>query len=226
MNSQMGLAQLWAQGDFVTRAVAIVLLLMSLASWTVIALKALDLMRYRKMTTAAQTLWSQTDLERALAALEPQADNPYVLMAERGRRARAHLSTSSAQGSAIDMNDWITRNLRQVIDEFTARLQSGLAVLASVGSTAPFIGLFGTVWGIYHALVAIGATGQATIDKVAGPVGEALVMTAFGLIVAIPAVLGYNALVRGNKALLQPLNRFAHDLHAHLLTGSRVSERD
>ncbi len=226
MNSQMGLAQLWAQGDFVTRAVAIVLLLMSLASWTVIALKALDLMRYRKMTAAAQTLWLQADLEHALAALEPKADNPYAIMAERGHRALLHLTAEAARTPAIDLNDWITRNLRQVIDEFTARLQSGLAVLASVGSTAPFVGLFGTVWGIYHALVAIGATGQATIDKVAGPVGEALVMTAFGLIVAIPAVLGYNALVRGNKALLQPLNRYAHDLHAHLLTGSRVSERD
>lgn len=225
MNTQMGLAQLWAQGDFVTRAVAIVLLLMSLASWTVIVLKALDLMRYRKMGAAAQTLWLQADPEHALAALATHSDNPYVHMAERGRRAHAHLAADAAKASAIDMNDWITRNLRQVIDEFTAKLQSGLAVLASVGSTAPFIGLFGTVWGIYHALVAIGATGQATIDKVAGPVGEALVMTAFGLIVAIPAVLGYNALVRGNKALLQPLNRFAHDLHAHLLTGSRVRER-
>ena len=114
MNTQMGLAQLWAQGDFVTRAVAIVLLLMSLASWTVIVLKALDLMRYRKMGAAAQTLWLQADPERALAALAPQADNPYVHMAERGRRAHTHLAADAAKASAIDMNDWITRNLRQV----------------------------------------------------------------------------------------------------------------
>ena len=113
--------------------------------------------------------------------------------------------------------------LRNSIDESTARLQSGLAVLASVGSTAPFVGLFGTVWGIYHALMSISAAGQATIDKVAGPIGEALIMTALGLAVAIPAVLGYNALVRGNKAILNKLNRFAHDLHAYFLTGARVS---
>ena len=113
--------------------------------------------------------------------------------------------------------------MRNSIDEATSRMQGGLAVLASVGSTAPFVGLFGTVWGIYHALLAIGTAGQATIDKVAGPVGEALIMTALGLAVAIPAVLGYNALVRGNKRVLSKLNRFAHDLHAYFVTGSRVS---
>ena len=102
-------------------------------------------------------------------------------------------------------------------------MQSGLAILASVGSTAPFIGLFGTVWGIYHALIAIGTSGQSTIDKVAGPIGEALIMTALGLAVAIPAVLGYNALVRGNKSILTRLNSFAHDLHAYFVTGARVS---
>jgi biopolymer transport protein ExbB len=121
------------------------------------------------------------------------------------------------------VSDWITRTLRNSIDDSTARLQSGLAILASVGSTAPFVGLFGTVWGIYHALVGIGASGVATIDKVAGPVGEALIMTALGLAVAIPAVLGYNALVRGNKGILTKLNRFAHDLHAYFVTGARVS---
>ncbi len=120
------------------------------------------------------------------------------------------------------MTHW-TRCLRNGINEFTARLQSGLAILASVGSTAPFIGLFGTVWGIYHALVAIGMSGQSSIDKVAGPIGEALIMTALGLAVAIPAVLGYNALVRGNKGILNALNSFAHDVHAYFVTGARVS---
>jgi biopolymer transport protein ExbB len=113
--------------------------------------------------------------------------------------------------------------MRNGISEFTARLQSGLAILASVGSTAPFIGLFGTVWGIYHALVAIGLSGQSSIDKVAGPIGEALIMTALGLAVAIPAVLGYNAVVRGNKSILNALNSFAHDMHAYFVTGARVS---
>ena len=121
------------------------------------------------------------------------------------------------------MSDWVTRSLRQAIDEFTTHLQSGMAILASVGSTAPFVGLFGTVWGIYHALLSIGAAGAATIDKVAGPVGESLIMTALGLAVAIPAVLGYNALVRGNKGVLHKVNRFANDLHAYFVTGARVS---
>jgi len=124
---------------------------------------------------------------------------------------------------SLDVSDWVTRCLRNAMDEFTATLQSGLAILASVGATAPFVGLFGTVWGIYHALLSIGLSGQSTIDKVAGPVGEALIMTALGLAVAIPAVLGYNALVRGNKYILSKLNSFAHDLHAYFVTGARVS---
>ena len=121
------------------------------------------------------------------------------------------------------MSDWIERCLRRTLDDHVAKAQSGLTVLASIASTAPFVGLFGTVWGIYHALLGIGAAGQVSIDQVAGPIGEALIMTALGLLVAIPAVLGYNALVRGNKAILHKLNRFAHDLHAYFVTGARVS---
>ena len=124
---------------------------------------------------------------------------------------------------ALDLSEWVTRSLRNSIDDIAAKMQAGLAVLASVGSTAPFVGLFGTVWGIYHALLAIGLNGQASIDKVAGPVGESLIMTALGLAVAIPAVLGYNALVRGNKSVSGKLNRFAHDLHAYFVTGARVN---
>ena len=116
--------------------------------------------------------------------------------------------------------------MQNTIDDATVELQSGMAILASVGSTAPFVGLFGTVWGIYHALMQIGMAGQATIDKVAGPIGEALIMTALGLAVAIPAVLGYNALVRGNKTVITRMNRFAHDLHALLMTGARVKAKD
>ena len=124
---------------------------------------------------------------------------------------------------SLDASDWISRALRNSIDSTTGKLQAGLAILASVGSTAPFVGLFGTVWGIYHALMKIGAAGQASIDQVAGPIGEALIMTALGLAVAIPAVLGYNALVRGNKHILAKLGRFAHDLHAYHVTGARVT---
>jgi biopolymer transport protein ExbB len=148
-----------------------------------------------------------------------------VQLAQAGHEATAHHhSTKSHLHNTLDISDWISRALRNSIDDSTARFQAGLAILASVGSTAPFVGLFGTVWGIYHALVGIGAAGQATIDKVAGPIGEALIMTALGLAVAIPAVLGYNALVRGNKSILTKLNRFAHDLHAYFVTGARVSK--
>ena len=139
------------------------------------------------------------------------------------REAAAHHNAQPQLHDSLDASEWLTRTLRNSIDDSTARMQSGLAVLASVGSTAPFVGLFGTVWGIYHALLSISAAGQATIDKVAGPIGEALVMTALGLAVAIPAVLVYNALVRGNKGVLNKLNRFAHDLHAYFVTGSRVA---
>jgi biopolymer transport protein ExbB len=123
-------------------------------------------------------------------------------------------------------SDFLTRSMRRVIDEETARLESGLTVLASIGSTAPFIGLFGTVWGVYHALVNIGMSGQGTLDKVAGPVGEALVMTALGLAVAIPAVLAYNALVRRNRIVLAALDAFAHDLFAILTTGARYGDTE
>jgi biopolymer transport protein ExbB/TolQ/biopolymer transport protein ExbD len=152
-----------------------------------------------------------------MAALQPlQADNPFRDLASRSTEAVTHhINHQNELHGVLNLNDWLTSTMRQSIDDTTSRLQSGLSILASVGSTAPFIGLFGTVWGIYHALIGIGAAGQATLDKVAGPVGESLVMTAGGLAVAIPAVLGYNALVRGNKEILARLKHFAHDLHAY-----------
>jgi biopolymer transport protein ExbB len=174
-----------------------------------------------------ESFWHGSDLADGLNKLGSEADNPFRQLAIEGREAaahhRQHQSAAKPQlHDAMDISDWITRCLRNSIDESTSRLQSGLAILASVGSTAPFVGLFGTVWGIYHALLAIGMAGQASIDKVAGPIGEALIMTALGLAVAIPAVLGYNALVRGNKGITAKLNRFAHDLHAYYVTGARV----
>ena len=224
MESQFGIANVWIQGDFVTRAVAILLLAMSLASWIVILIKALDIIKFKKHTRAAKDFWHSEDFAAGLTKLGADPANPFRHLALEGREATAHHRKSSAHlHDALDISDWVTRSLRNCINEFTARLQGGLAVLASVGSTAPFVGLFGTVWGIYHALVAIGSTGQSTIDKVAGPIGEALIMTALGLAVAIPAVLGYNALVRGNKSILNNLNSFAHDLHAYFVTGARVN---
>ncbi|MEQ1661046.1 MAG: MotA/TolQ/ExbB proton channel family protein, partial [Hylemonella sp.] len=213
----------WAQGDWVTRGVALLLLGMSLASWMVILFKTMDLLRYKKLAHQAEGFWHSADFAEGLNRLGPQQDNPFRNLAEEGREAAAHHRNTRAQlHDSLDISDWVTRCLRNSIDNATARLQGGLAVLASVGSTAPFVGLFGTVWGIYHALLSIGVAGQATIDKVAGPIGEALIMTALGLAVAIPAVLGYNALVRGNKAVLGKLGSFAHDLHAYFVTGARV----
>ncbi|GAB3496732.1 MotA/TolQ/ExbB proton channel family protein [Curvibacter fontanus] len=227
MESQFGLFNVWAQGDWVTRGVALLLLGMSLASWMVILLKAIDIVRYKKLADQAEGFWHSADFAEGLAKLGSQEDNPFRNLAEEGREAAAHHRNTKAHlHDSLDISDWVTRCLRNSIDNATARLQSGLAVLASVGSTAPFVGLFGTVWGIYHALLSIGVAGQATIDKVAGPIGEALIMTALGLAVAIPAVLGYNALVRGNKSILGKLNSFAHDLHAYFVTGARVGGGD
>jgi biopolymer transport protein ExbB len=223
MNSQFGLANVWAQGDIVTKSVALLLLIMSLASWMVIIIKTLDLIKYKKIAREAEAFWHSEDFAAGLSRLGADPVNPFRQLALEGREATQHHRDTRAQlHNALDMSDWVTRTLRNAIDEFTSKLQSGLAILASVGSTAPFVGLFGTVWGIYHALLSIGMAGQATIDKVAGPIGESLIMTALGLAVAIPAVLGYNALVRGNKGVLQKLNRFAHDLHAYFVTGARV----
>jgi biopolymer transport protein ExbB len=223
MNTQFGLINLWTQGDIITKSVAVLLLVMSLATWMVIIIKALDLRKFAAQARATESFWHAADFADGLNKLGTDPSNPFRALATEGREATAHHHAQPQLHDSLDVSEWLTRSLRNSIDESTARLQSGLAVLASVGSTAPFIGLFGTVWGIYHALLAISAAGQATIDKVAGPIGETLIMTALGLAVAIPAVLGYNALVRGNKGVLNKLNRFAHDLHAYFVTGSRVA---
>lgn len=226
MESQLGLITLWTQGDWVTRSVAALLLIMSLASWIVILSKALDIVKYKALAQRTEAFWHSKDFAGGVEALGVAKDNPFVQMAHAGQEATAHHRNTQAQlHDSLDVSDWISRTLRNSIDDSTARFQSGLAVLASVGSTAPFVGLFGTVWGIYHALVGIGASGQAGIETVAGPIGEALIMTALGLAVAIPAVLGYNALLRGNKFILTKLNRFAHDLHAYFVTGARVGKQ-
>jgi biopolymer transport protein ExbB len=223
MNSQFGLVNIWTQGDIVTKIVATLLLVMSLASWTVIFIKMLDLIKYKRIAKNAENFWHSEDFQAGLTELGTDPSSPFRQLALEGREATLHHRNTKAHlHDTLDVSDWITRTLRNCMDEFTSKLQSGLAILASVGSTAPFVGLFGTVWGIYHALISIGAAGHATIDKVAGPIGESLVMTALGLAVAIPAVLGYNALMRGNKSVLQKLGRFAHDLHAYFVTGARV----
>ncbi len=231
MENQPGILNFWQQGDVITHIVALLLIGMSVLSWVVIVMKALDIVRLKRMAHNIESFWHSSHLSEGLAALNgvnghTAHANPFHSLAKQGHEASAHHRATQEQlHDSLDVSDWVTRSLRNAIDESTARLQAGLAVLASIGSTAPFVGLFGTVWGIYHALIGMGASGQVSMERVAGPIGEALIMTALGLVVAVPAVLGYNALVRGNKFILGQLNRFAHDLHAFLVTGARVGQR-
>lgn len=224
MESGFGILSAWQQADAIGRTVAVLLLIMSIASWVVIVVKSISLLKYKKMVKSSNDFWHSEDLASGIKKLGNDASNPFLLLVLEGRDSVAHHRNTQAHlHDALDISDWVTRNLRYTIDGVTARLQSGLSILATVGSIAPFVGLFGTVWGIIHALLAIGASGQASMDTVAGPIGEALVMTAAGLAVAIPAVVGYNALIRGNKSVLLSINNFAHDLHAYYVTGARVN---
>ena len=220
-----GLIAFLQQTDAVGLAVAILLAAMSVASWAVILSKVFRASSIRRRARQMiEGFWNSSDLARAPDEMRGDPSNPFVILARAGVSAAAHHQRhrGGRLGDAMPMSAFVTRSLRQGINAGQARLETGLSLLASVGSTAPFVGLFGTVWGIYHALVGISQSGQASIDKVAGPVGEALIMTALGLAVAIPAVLGYNALVRSNRVILADLDAFAHDLHAFLATGARV----
>lgn len=226
---EYGLATLWSQSDSIGRGVAVGLMLMSIASWTVIAVRAWDNWQLRRMAQQAKRdFWHAQSFTAGIAALSHRAhENPFRMLVTEGEEAvRHHAENRSDLHGSLNISDWVTSNLRRVIDDSAQRMQAGLTLLASIGSTAPFVGLLGTVWGIYHALISIGASGSASLDQVAGPVGEALVMTAFGLFVAIPAVLGYNALVRSNRLLTSQLNRFAHELHAYFVAGARVAARE
>lgn len=209
-----GLGALWAQGDFVARGTLVILVLMSMASWYILITRLVTSLQMGAEARAVrQRFFKAPSLEAGVDTLA--AGSAFRYIAEAGINAREHHEGTLTEH--IDRNTWITMSVQRSVDEVQSRLQGGLAVLATVGSTAPFIGLFGTVWGIYHALTAIGIAGQASIDKVAGPVGEALIMTALGLAVAVPAVLGYNALVRRNKVTMDAVRGFAADLHGILL---------
>ncbi|MBI1906777.1 MAG: MotA/TolQ/ExbB proton channel family protein [Rhodocyclales bacterium] len=225
LSNPYGVEALWSQGDLVIKVVAVLLLLMSIASWYVIVSRGIRAVRLRRAVKRAHLFWHAQNVEEGMDLMGGDAArNPFRRLVEDGTHACDHHAARKEElHGQLSLSDWLIACLRTAIDESAERMQSGLSVLASVGSTAPFVGLFGTVWGIYHALVGIGVAGQASIDKVAGPVGEALIMTAFGLAVAIPAVLGYNALVRNNKGVLGQLNRFAHHLHAFLVTGAPVA---
>lgn len=219
-----GLSAIWSQGDAVIKGVALLLMLMSIASWYVIATRFWQQLRLRGAVKAINAFWHTKNLPEGLSVIEAAClHNPFHRMVLDGHAAvEHHASNAEDLHGQLSLSEWLSESLRGSIDESSERMQSGLPLLASIGSTAPFIGLFGTVWGIYHALVGIGISGQAGIDKVAGPVGEALIMTAFGLLVAIPAVLGYNALIRKNRQISGKLNQFARQLHAYFLTGSPI----
>ena len=225
MNQTFGLANMWAQGDAVTRTVAIILLAMSVVSWVIILTKVLALYKVKKMAREVECFWHAPSFAVALGQMTAD-QNPYGDLANSAQEAMQHHNqqsgTRSELNQTINASDWLTRCLKISIDKSVGGLQQGLTFLASTGATAPFIGLFGTVWGIYHALVSIALSGNASMAAVAGPIGETLVMTALGLAVAIPAVLGYNALVRGHKFTIARMSRFAHDLHAYYVTGTRV----
>ena len=227
-DAALGMGHFIAQSDAVGKTLLVMLLVMSVATWYLIVTKAWTwILMGRRTRRFLDIFWNSPSLHAVATHLEDDhPDEPFshrawhaIVSARHHQRHGAN--TLYESGSSAE---FLTRSMRRVIDEETSRFESGLTVLASIGSTAPFVGLFGTVWGVYHALIAIGMSGQGTLDKVAGPVGEALIMTALGLAVAIPAVLAYNFAVRRNRMVLGELDSFAHDLFAFLTTGSHVAE--
>jgi biopolymer transport protein ExbB len=226
MDEKLGLAHFWVQGDAVSRSVAIALLLMSAASWTIIIGKAIAQLRARtSIIVAMRAFWNAGSRAQALETIRAEdRTGVFALVATDAVLAAQAWEEKSAGGigAGVDASEFIGRTLQQSTVLAQARVERGLTFLASVGSTAPFVGLFGTVWGIYHALVGLSGATQVVLDKVAGPVGEALIMTATGLFVAIPSVLAYNAFTRANRLVLAQLDGFAHSLHAYLVAGVRL----
>jgi biopolymer transport protein ExbB len=219
IDNPYGLEAMWKGGDIVARITLGILVIMSMGSWYIIITKVYEQFKMGAQARAAEkTFWAAPSVRQGAAGLKE--GSPYRYIAESALEATTkHVGL---QGS-VDANTWITMSIQRAIDNVQSRTQDGLAFLATVGSTAPFVGLFGTVWGIYHALTAIGIAGQASIDKVAGPVGEALIMTALGLAVAVPAVLGYNWLIRRNKTAMDQVRSFGADLHAVLLSAPKAA---
>jgi biopolymer transport protein ExbB len=218
-----GIQQLIVNGSIVQRSILAILLIMSLLTWFIMITKFFDQRKQRLQAVEAEKeFWNSTSLTDAISKLKG-GSNPFRALAETGKQAyEYHETNKSRLSSAIGTSEWITESLQRTADMVISRMQAGLPVLASVGATAPFVGLLGTVIGIYNALIAIGVAGQASIDKVAGPVGEALIMTAIGLAVAVPAVLGYNVLLRRNKAVQERVSHFTHELHAYLISGVKM----
>ena len=217
VHNPYGVEAMWEEGDFVNKGTIIILSLMSIGSWYIIITKLIDQQKImRQSKEASAKFWKAPSIAAGSAQLKE--GSPFRFIAETGTKATQH--HDGALLEQIDLSTWVTMQIQRAVDRVQSRLQDGLSFLATVGSTSPFIGLFGTVWGIYNALTNIGMSGNASIDKVAGPVGEALIMTAFGLFVAVPAVLGYNWLVRRNKTAMEDIRSFSADVHSVLVSGA------
>ena len=217
VDNPYGLEAVWRGSDMVAKATLVILVIMSMGTWYIIITKLYEQHKVmRAASKAEKEFWNAPSVKQGADRLK--SGSPFRFIAETGLEAT---DKHTGMLETVNMNEWITMSIQRAIDNVQSRMQDGLAFLATVGSTAPFVGLFGTVWGIYHALTAIGIAGQASIDKVAGPVGEALIMTAIGLAVAVPAVLGYNWLIRRNKSAMERIRAFAADLHAVLLSAPR-----
>jgi len=219
----LGFGHFITQSDAVGKTLLGILVLMSVASWAIIAIKGLSLLaRRRRSHRFLDFFWNATSLDAVAHEIGTHGTHdPFSHLASHAMHAQAHHARYGAAKleEAGSASEFVTRTIKKVLDEETTRLENGLAVLATVGATAPFVGLFGTVWGVYHALVAIGMSGSGTLDKVAGPVGEALIMTGLGLAVAIPAVMGYNWLTRANRVMASRLDAFAYELHTFVSMG-------
>lgn len=210
-----GMGKLWNEGDAVTKTVLVLMILMSASTWYIAAIKLMVQAKLFSQASDARKVWDAKTLQDGVNSLK--ADSAFRNIAEDGLKAVKQYDGKSTD--KIDIESWLSISIQRAVANIANDLQTGMAVLATVASTSPFVGLFGTVWGIYHALIAIAQSGQPSIDKVAGPVGEALIMTAIGLGVAVPAVFLYNWLVRRNKVASESLNAFGADVHAYLILG-------
>ncbi len=219
VDNPYGIGALWAQSDLVAKAVLAILAVMSMGSWFVIVTKLLEQMRMgRQAKEVDNEFWNEGTVQAGTVRLAE--GSPFRFIADAGVHA-----TKKHDGlrGKVDFADFVDLCIHRATERVQRRLSNGMSLLATVGSTAPFVGLFGTVWGIYHALTAIGIAGQASIDKVAGPVGESLIMTAIGLAVAVPAVLGYNWLLRRNITVMDDVREFSGELHSVILAGSAAA---
>ena len=222
----LGFGHFIGQSDAVGKTMLLILVAMSVVSWVIIAVKGLSLLARRGRSNAFLSFfWNATSLDAVGDEISIHGTrDPFSNLTAHAMQAQAHHARYGAAklGEAGTASEFVTRTIKKVLDEETTRLENGLTVLATVGATAPFVGLFGTVWGIYHALVAIGMSGSGTLDKVAGPVGEALIMTGLGLAVAIPAVMGYNWLTRANRVMAAKLDAFAFELLTFVSMGQAL----